>query len=326
MVIEQEATRATALGEAPLTPALTAAGIALRVECEAGAAEYRTRAGDTPQSAVEELNRRLRARRIPVALQIALEGRLLAQHQHHGSGHSFGLSSSAPGVLSQGDGGPRRVENGRDVQGTIHGEAAYGKGHVLTGCPGNRRTDGLSIHFSGLSGEGGARPAIDAAALIAGSVFLAQHGLSLQLGADKPHLTTVRLASMRPTELARGVENASGFQSLAEIGLLSPGAPEDAGRLIAQAHREVQEMRKRLVRLTGPGLAQHLAGLRIRAANLAAAEPRAWQPEMARAIAQTLRERLQTEQGMALTAQGGTPPGPMIRLLSGEPERTIGGA
>ena len=55
-------------------------------------------------------------------------------------------------------GSPRRIDNGLDVVGAINGEPAQGEGRILTGCAGNRTTDGLAVRFTGklpLSEDGG---------------------------------------------------------------------------------------------------------------------------------------------------------------------------
>jgi flagellar hook-associated protein 2 len=71
--------------------------------------------------------------------------------KQYGSGASFVVSSSqAAAANNSGIGNTALTASGIDVIGTINGEAATGKGQVLTGNKGNANTDGLILRVSSL--------------------------------------------------------------------------------------------------------------------------------------------------------------------------------
>lgn len=73
-------------------------------------------------------------------------GSLSLTHRDYGSHQGFSLAQSS-GLLGFDDG----ETAGLDVQGTINGEAASGRGQVLTGDSGANNVDGLVIRYTGLA-------------------------------------------------------------------------------------------------------------------------------------------------------------------------------
>jgi flagellar hook-associated protein 2 len=78
--------------------------------------------------------------------------------KQYGAGSSFLVSSSqAAAVNNSGIGLASLTATGLDIAGTISGEAATGKGQILTGNKGNANTDGLVLRISSqLTGDHGA--------------------------------------------------------------------------------------------------------------------------------------------------------------------------
>ena len=72
-------------------------------------------------------------------------GELIITHDYYGSGNSFTISESSD-LFWVGD---QTAENGKDVAGTINGEAATGSGQVLTGNDDEANVDGLVIKYTG---------------------------------------------------------------------------------------------------------------------------------------------------------------------------------
>lgn len=74
--------------------------------------------------------------------------RLVLTHNTYGSGKSFTVSEATDLLWTGGD---QTVDNGKDVAGTINGEAATGSGRNLSGPAGANSVDGLVIRYTGSS-------------------------------------------------------------------------------------------------------------------------------------------------------------------------------
>lgn len=78
-----------------------------------------------------------------------LGDRLVLTAKNYGSDYNFTVvSSQAAANNNSGIGNTPLTGTGLDVAGTIHGEAATGKGQILTGSSGNANTDGLQIRVT----------------------------------------------------------------------------------------------------------------------------------------------------------------------------------
>lgn len=77
-------------------------------------------------------------------------GHLVIAHNSFGSGNSFTIHQQNNLLWTGGD---QVVNNGTDVSGTINGEAATGSGQALKGDEGNANTSGLSIKYTGTTGD-----------------------------------------------------------------------------------------------------------------------------------------------------------------------------
>ncbi len=334
--IWQEATRATSVLELPAPGQLVAQPLRLTIEADGRQAVYHPGSREGPAEVVEGLRRRVAEGGLEVSVLAARGGGLIIRHQRYGSGHGFTLKSSHPGVFSLEDGRPRLVNNGQDVAGSINGEPAFGEGEVLTGCAGNRTTDGLSVRFSGSLPEHsvappgeekpsgwdiglGPEPLADGDAT--GRVILAQHGLVFRMGPGRERTITIRLNSMRCRRLGLGVETPSGFQSLADIRMGSANEVCDALPVIRRAGEEVAVAGQRLAEVADTVLGAVLAGLRAQAGGGGAFDTNIADPGGALQVARTLREHIPAAAQLALSAQDGSLPGAILRLLSGEDSR-----
>jgi len=71
---------------------------------------------------------------------------LVMSHDSYGTGNSFTIQQQNNLLWTGGD---QTVDNGKDVAGTINGEAATGSGQTLTGDSGEANIDGLVIKYTG---------------------------------------------------------------------------------------------------------------------------------------------------------------------------------
>jgi len=74
---------------------------------------------------------------------------MVLTHNNYGSGSRFIITQQNNLLWTSGD---QTVDNGRDVAGTINGEAATGTGQLLTGNNGGANVSGLTIRYTGTSG------------------------------------------------------------------------------------------------------------------------------------------------------------------------------
>jgi flagellin len=336
--ISRPAQRAQAVVELP--PARAGPAPPLRLSIEAGErrAVHEPAPGEPCEAIAGALQLRAQQGGLEVLVNCTPEGRLLIRHLRHGGAHGFTLRSSVPGVFSLPDGRPRLVSNGGDVGGSINGEPAFGEGQLLTGCAGNRTTDGVTVRFSGSLPSGGgnrappeqvvrlglaAEPGEGPEGHLVGRVIVAQQPLVFRMGAAEGEAIVIRLNSMKPAHLGLGVETASGFRSLADVRLSSSGQAADAQKVIARALDEVWSTRNDLEQLSGLMLAENLARLRLRAEQKQAFVTNIGDVGLARQVAQHLRGHMISQAHLALTAQVQPPPGAMLRLLTGDADQGL---
>jgi flagellar hook-associated protein 2 len=75
---------------------------------------------------------------------------LVLTYDRHGSDFSFTVEEDTDtGLWTGSQTTPVEVNNGQDVAGTINGEAATGKGQILTGDAGSTGVEGLMLKYTG---------------------------------------------------------------------------------------------------------------------------------------------------------------------------------
>ncbi len=78
----------------------------------------------------------------------------------------------------------------------------------------------------------------DCIGALAGTVTVSQNSLVFQIGSNAEQTTSLALRNMRTSNLGTGVENLSGFQSLAEIDVTGYKA-QDTMRILDRALESV---------------------------------------------------------------------------------------
>lgn len=304
-------------------------------------ATYTVRGEDTSETIVEGLRAAVSKAGLPLVVELTGEGRLLVQHCKFGSAYRFRASSTLPGILSPPGGGPREVANGQDIAGTINRERAVGDGALLTGAPGNITTAGLTVRYTGLPFTGKTallprkRPALLEPGIFAGRVIVARQALAFHLGGFGHAPVFLRLDSVRTRDLGRDVETESGFASLAEIGIGSPGAIQDSRWIVAASQEAVAAQQRRLGELSQGRLLNILSSLQVQSQNLEAAAsslpdqqipamPGWTAPAGAWEAVRTLSERIGREGAPALMAQNRPSQNTVQWLLNSEPSKEKG--
>jgi flagellin len=226
------------------------------------------------------------------------------RHKDYGSEQSFTVASSTAGVLSVGAGIPQTVANGADIQGEINGEAATGKGQLLTGGPGANSVEGITMRYTG-----------DQLGTV-GTLTFAQNSLNFQIGGNANQVTSVSMKSMRASTLATGVSNSSGFRSLGDLSLLDASKAQDSIRMIDRAIEEVASARGELGAFQKNSLESNLNFLRIAHENVMGSESVIRDADMAAEMATFTRNQIMQETGMAMLAQANQRPMSVLSLLS----------
>ncbi|MCS7242653.1 flagellin [Candidatus Caldatribacterium sp.] len=201
----------------------------------------------------------------------------------------LGLTSGSETVLS---------DAGTDIVGTINGQAAIGRAGTLTlVAPGNE-ADGLSITIdpAKLELETGASLQFSAVVDASGAV-------TLHIGANKDQTMTISIGDMRAQAL--GVNN---------ISVLSQRNAEEAIATIDNAINIVSTERSKLGAYQNR-LEHTIANLGVAKENLAAAESRIRDVDMAEEMMEFTRAQILLQAGTAMLAQANTIPQAVLQLL-----------
>ena len=187
---------------------------------------------------------------------------------------------------------------GTDIVGTINGKAAIGKGGVLTlVAPGND-ADGLSITIDPSKLELGSGASLQFSAVVDAS-----GAVTLHIGANKDQTMTISINDMRAQAL--GVNN---------ISVLSQTEAEAAIEYIDAAINAVSTERSKLGAYQNR-LEHTIANLGVAKENLAAAESRIRDVDMAEEMMEFTRAQILLQAGTAMLAQANTIPQAVLQLL-----------
>ena len=332
---------AAAAGELPLSATAMQDRLVLYIREGARLAQLEAQPHQSPSELAQALEVRAREHGIDVRVTLTPEQALFVCHRQYGRDHRLVLGSSVPGVLSHKDGRPRLVANGGDIRGTIHNEPAEGRGAVLTGGLGNLFTEGLSVRYTGPPQATPATPRAaspqgrvlrealyrtgeTAQGREVGRVIVVQRARVLRLHAGDQHPMVLRIDAQHPEALGQAVENGSGFAHLGGLDIATPEAARDALLVLNAVQAEVTATRKALFDLSSGPLAATVARLKSQARELCMRPAGPVAPATTQALVYELRRTLRDDATLALMAQGHTPPGVLLRLVTdmGAPEQS----
>ncbi|MDH4225545.1 MAG: hypothetical protein OEW12_07860 [Deltaproteobacteria bacterium] len=136
------------------------------------------------------------------------QNRLLIRHAQYGSQPRFKGSSRMTPLLSKRPGRLEWNRRGRDVQGTIGGETAFGIGRVLMGYLDNKATAELAVAWKG----GATQPTENLTCRVA------QNAIAFHDGEDGGRaVARLALPSFHSSLLGRWVDTLTGYRCLADI-------------------------------------------------------------------------------------------------------------
>ena len=231
-----------------------------------------------------------------------MEHHCLSLIKKYGQDNKFSITVSEDSLGLFG-GQTEEISNGTDIQGTINGEAAVGKGRTLTGAEGNRFTDGLSVFVR------------DQITGFNGTVSVSQNSMQFQVGQNVDQRVGVALNSVSTSSLGRGVQNDSQFSSLSDIEVNTVENAGDAIRVIDKAISQISQMRGDLGATQKNALESNVAVLRITAENLLAAESTVRDADIVKTLSDITRHQILTNAASAAAAQANQLSIPIINML-----------
>ena len=353
--IAQAACRAEVGGSVPLTNEIIDKGEQITIIEGSKTVNFHSIKGETVETNLNVLSAAIKEAGLDIDLIRASEKgtdpntpqNITLRHQQFGSDYTFKVSSSTEGLLSTKSNIYDTIENGLDVAGEINGEEATGSGQVLTGNTGNSNTEGLAIRYKGHSlpgdshssntvtesyleqtqvseihrGERNRLPQMSEAELaecigaLAGTVTVSQNSLVFQIGSNAEQTTSLALRNMRTSNLGAGVENLSGFQSLAEIEVTNAAKAQDTMSILDRALEEVSSTRAEIGAFQKNNLESNLNHLRIAHENVQSAKSIIRDADMAEEMTAFTRNQIMTESATAMLAQANLRGQSVLQLL-----------
>ena len=308
--VQRLGTQARKEGSTALTEDIINQGETLIIAEGGRTASFKTTPGDTVSQTVGKLRSEIEKIGLDLSMQVE-DGTITLVHNKFGSDHAFTVSSTTAGVLSNEGGQLEQAMPGQDIQGTLGGYVAFGRGQVLTGGEGTP-VEGLQVRYQGTvltdadAGEGSDS---------AGRAAVFQNSLVFQVGGTVGQTVAVSLTSTNTRTLGRGVTNASEFKSLRDVNVLDPQKAQDTQRLVDQAINEVTRTRAELGAFQKNTLESNLSQLRITAENLISAESTIRDVDFASEIANFTRNRIMVDAATAMLSQSIQLPRTVLKLV-----------
>ncbi|HCP34845.1 MAG TPA: hypothetical protein DIT94_10690 [Deltaproteobacteria bacterium] len=181
------------------------------------------------------------------------------RHKEFGDGHSFSVTCNIPGVLTERPMVAEDAMEGLNVEGTIAGYSAIGKGQYLTareGAPAqgaqiryDRELDYIELPVFDDNGHRvGSTYKLEPQEMVVGApmegfVHISQGSKDFYLDSNQGISEPFSFISVRSSNLGQNVRNESDYQSLADIDVTEIQGARDALKLIETAVGDVSKVR-----------------------------------------------------------------------------------
>ena len=250
---------------------------------------------------------------------------LVDMRQRAVSAANVGINDSNMANASQ-----KEIENALDAIDRISENTQFGSKYLLdgsekaeisaesTGDPSEAAAEaGTSAVTAAATGDPSeAAEAVEKTADTVISLMASPKSLSFQIGANKGQMVSVDLPNVATNQLALGVENNSGFSSLADLDVTTGEGAQDAMSVIDKAIEEIAVARGDLGAFQKNTLESNLTSLRIHTENLVAAESTIRDADMAVELAAFTRNQIMTQSATAQLAQANAVPKNVMALLA----------
>ena len=144
---------------------------------------------------------------------------------------------------------------------------------------------------------------------------VSQNSLVFQIGSNAEQTISLALRNMRTSNLGAGVENLSGFQSLAEIDVTDATKAQDTMSILDRALEEVSSTRAEIGAFQKNNLESNLNYLRIAHENVQSAKSIIRDADMAEEMTAFTRNQIMTESATAMLAQANLRGQSVLQLL-----------
>ena len=238
---------------------------------------------------------------------------LVDMRQRAVSAANIGINDSNMANASQ-----KEIENALDAIDRISENTQFGSKHLLKGSAEAEVSAETATEVpaeEGAAAEEGNNEAAAAAGVEAESL---SKSLAFQVGANKGQMVSVNLPNVATNRLALGVENTSGFNSLADLDVTTGQGAQDAMSVIDKAIEEIAVARGDLGAFQKNTLESNLTSLRIHTENLVAAESTIRDADMAVELAAFTRNQIMTQSATAQLAQANAMPKNVMALLASQ--------
>ena len=222
-------------------------------------------------------------------------------------------AAGAPGAAGA-EGAPADGAAAAGAEGApAEGAAPAGEAGAAPAGPG---AEGAPAGEAGAAGPGAAPVEDRPRGEVVGRVFVNQHSLRFQVGANAEQTVGISVESTNPETLSRGVDNDSGFKNLAEVDVRSFQGAQDAIRMVDQAIQEVSSQRGDLGAFQKNTLESNLNNLRTANENLISSESVIRDTDMAAEMATFTKNQIKSQSATAMLAQANQLPRNVLQLLS----------
>ena len=235
---------------------------------------------------------------------------------------NIGINDSNMANASQ-----KEIENALDAIDRISENTQFGSKHLLNGSEGSKTSveaTGDEVAEAGTdvaaetATETPAEEGNNEAAAAGVETDSLSKRLAFQVGANKGQTVSVNLPNVATNRLALGVENTSGFNSLADLDVTTGQGAQDAMSVIDKAIEEIAVARGDLGAFQKNTLESNLTSLRIATENLMAAESGIRDADMAVELAAFTRNQIMTQSATAQLAQANAMPKNVMALLASQ--------
>ncbi len=303
--------RAHLKGDVGLTREMIDKGEQISISEGGKTVHFVTTKGDTEQQVFGKLKSEIEAQGLDVQMHVNEDNSLEFNHNQFGSKYTFSVSSSTAGFLSKESLTMQRSEGGKDIEGSIGGQYASGEGRVLTGGAGTR-VDGLKVLYTG---DVVTAPNAGEGAQSAGRVSVYQNSLGFQIGPNQGQTASVSLINTNTRNLARGVVNDAGYNSLHEVDVRTFKGAQSALVMVDQSINDLNSIRAAMGAFQKNGLEANLRQLRVNFTEITNAESVIRDADMAEEIVEFTRNNIMMQSSVAMLAQANMVPNHVLALL-----------
>ena len=284
---------------------------------------------------VHALNQKIAETGLELQVILTPENKLLVRHNKFGDALSFSAGSSVAGILSDEPDIAQSAVPGRNIEGTINNEVALGEGQYLSSVSG-MQAGGVKIRYDKEIGfkkipvidQHGQQTGTKFVAVknedlvgsrenpkIEGYVHVSQKSKEFQVGLEKNSNPSFSLANVRTSLMGNGINNKSGFRSLADIDVTSMQGAKDASMIVDKVIDQISVYRGEIGSFQKNALESNLNSLKVAEQNITQAESTIRDSDMAAEMSELTKDKIMLQASTAMIAQANQVPEAVLGLI-----------